>query len=42
VEADLASAQRAGLTGTPAFYVNGRLFDGTYDAGSLVGALRGD
>jgi len=41
VEADLASARQAGLTGTPAFYVSGTLFAGTYDAGSLVAALRG-
>lgn len=40
VEADQESARRAGLTGTPAFYVNGELFAGTYDAGSLVAALR--
>ena len=41
VAADLESARRAGLTGTPAFYVNGRFFEQTYDAGSLVAALRG-
>jgi Na+:H+ antiporter, NhaA family len=41
VERDLQSAARAGLTSTPAFYVNGRLHEGTYDAGSLVEALRG-
>jgi len=40
VERDLSFARRAGLRGTPAFYVNGRLFEGTYDAGSLVEALR--
>ena len=40
VDADLESARRAGLTGTPAFYVNGRRFTDTYDAGSLVAALR--
>jgi protein-disulfide isomerase len=40
VERDLSYARRAGLRGTPAFYVNGRLFEGTYDAGSLVEALR--
>jgi protein-disulfide isomerase len=40
VEADLESARRAGLTGTPAFYVNGRLHADAYDAGSLVAALR--
>ena len=39
VERDLRSARRAGLTGTPAFYANGRLVSGTYDAGSLVAAL---
>ena len=42
VDADLASARRAGLTGTPAFYVNARLFADSYDAGSLVAALRGN
>ncbi len=41
VERDLSYARRAGLTGTPAFYVNGRRFDGTYDARSLVDALKG-
>ena len=33
-------AERLGVTGTPAFFVNGRRFDGAYDAGSLVAALR--
>ena len=41
VERDLESAARAGLSSTPAFYVNGRPHEGTYDAGSLVEALRG-
>jgi protein-disulfide isomerase len=41
VERDLASARRARLSGTPTFYVNGQRFVGTYDAGSLVEALRG-
>lgn len=41
VEADLDSALRAGVTGTPAFFVNGRRHADTYDAGSLVAALRG-
>ncbi len=39
VERDLSYARRAGLGGTPAFYVNGELFEGAYDAGSLVEAL---
>jgi Na+:H+ antiporter, NhaA family len=41
VARDLESAARAGLRSTPAFYVNGRVHEGTYDAGSLVEALRG-
>jgi protein-disulfide isomerase len=41
VERDLSYARRAELTGTPAFFVNGRLFEGSYDARSLVDALRG-
>ena len=41
VERDLESAARAGLSSTPVFYVNGRRHEGTYDAGSLVAALRG-
>jgi Na+:H+ antiporter, NhaA family len=41
VERDLSSAARAGLASTPVFYVNGRLHEGSYDAGSLVEALRG-
>ena len=39
VERDLSYARRAALAGTPAFYVNGRLFEGTYDARSLIEAL---
>jgi len=41
VERDAASAQALGLTSTPAFFVNGELHTDTYDAGSLVEALRG-
>jgi len=41
VEADAESALRAGLSATPAFFVNGRLHSDVYDAGSLVTALRG-
>ncbi len=39
VERDELSARAAGLTGTPAFFVNGVLHDGAFDAGSLVEAL---
>jgi protein-disulfide isomerase len=41
VERDMASARALGLTSTPAFFVNGALHTGAYDAGSLVDALRG-
>jgi protein-disulfide isomerase len=39
VARDDASARAAGVTGTPAFFVNGVLHDGAFDAGSLVEAL---
>lgn len=39
VARDEQSAQRAGVTGTPAFFVNGALHEGAFDAGSLVEAL---
>ncbi|MDX6718925.1 MAG: Na+:H+ antiporter, NhaA family [Solirubrobacteraceae bacterium] len=39
VARDEQSAQRVGVTGTPAFFVNGVLHDGAFDAGSLVEAL---
>jgi protein-disulfide isomerase len=39
VARDEQSARRAGVTGTPAFFVNGVLHEGAFDAGSLVEAL---
>ena len=39
VQRDVRSAQASGVTGTPAFFVNGRLHEDVYDAGSLVAAL---
>lgn len=39
VAADLESGRAAGVTGTPAFFVNGQRHDGTYDAQSLIAAL---
>ena len=39
VDRDERSARAAGVEGTPAFFVNGSLFDGAFDAGSLVAAL---
>jgi protein-disulfide isomerase len=39
VAADVRSARAAGITGTPAFYANGRRHRGGYDAQSLIAAL---
>ena len=39
VARDERSARAAGITGTPAFFVNGVLHEGSFDAGSLVEAL---
>jgi Na+:H+ antiporter, NhaA family len=39
VARDERAARAAGVTGTPAFFVNGALHDGAFDAGSLVEAL---
>jgi len=39
VARDAASAHAAGIPGTPAFFVNGALHEGSFDAGSLVEAL---
>jgi protein-disulfide isomerase len=40
VERDERSARAAGVEGTPAFFVNGLLLEGAFDAGSLVAALQ--
>jgi NhaA family Na+:H+ antiporter len=40
VDRDERSARAAGVQGTPAFFVNGALLDGAFDAGSLVAALQ--
>jgi protein-disulfide isomerase len=39
VARDERSGRAAGITGTPAFFVNGVLHEGSFDAGSLVAAL---
>lgn len=39
VDRDEESARRAGITGTPAFFANGLLHEGAFDAGSLIEAL---
>jgi protein-disulfide isomerase len=42
VERDASGAAALGLTSTPAFFVNGVRHTGSYDAGALVAALRGE
>jgi protein-disulfide isomerase len=39
VARDLESGMASGVRGTPTFFVNGRLHQGNYDAGSLLAAL---
>ncbi|MEA2285253.1 MAG: Na+:H+ antiporter, NhaA family [Solirubrobacteraceae bacterium] len=39
VARDVESGRRSGVTGTPSFFANGRLVEGSFDAGSLVEAL---
>ncbi len=39
VARDASGARAAGVQGTPAFFVNGVLHEGAFDAGSLVAAL---
>lgn len=39
VQRDLDSGLRSGVAGTPGFFVNGRLHEGPFDAGSLTAAL---
>ncbi len=39
VQRDVDSGEASGVTGTPAFFVNGRLHEGSFDAGSLMAAL---
>ncbi|MGZ5311051.1 MAG: DsbA family protein [Solirubrobacterales bacterium] len=41
VERDVESGLACGVAGTPAFFVNGRLHDGSFDAQTLVAALTG-
>ena len=41
VEADVASARASGVMFTPGFFINGRRYDGPWDASSLSDALLG-
>jgi formate-nitrite transporter family protein len=42
VARDVASGRESGVTGTPAFFANGRLHGGAFDARSLLDALGPD
>ena len=39
VQRDVDSGEGSGVSGTPAFFVNGRLHEASFDAGSLMAAL---
>jgi protein-disulfide isomerase len=39
VQRDVDSGEASGVTGTPTFFVNGRLHAGAFDSGSLIAAL---
>jgi NhaA family Na+:H+ antiporter len=41
VEADMASARGSGVMFTPTFFINGRRYDGPWDASSLADAMLG-
>ena len=41
VQRDVDSGLAAGISGTPAFFVNGFLHEGSFDRGSLTAALEG-
>lgn len=41
VERDFQSGLSSGVTGTPGFFVGGRLHQGSFDAASLIAALEG-
>jgi len=41
VARDVRSGEESAVPGTPTFFVNGRRHDDVFDAGTLIGALRG-
>jgi protein-disulfide isomerase len=41
VQRDVDSGLASGVAATPTFFVNGRLHDASFDAGTLVSALEG-
>jgi Na+/H+ antiporter NhaA len=40
IEADVATADASGVTGTPTFFINGRRHEGAYDAATLSARVR--
>jgi protein-disulfide isomerase len=40
IRQDIAGAERSGVQGTPAFFIDGRHYDGPYDAETLTEALQ--
>jgi protein-disulfide isomerase len=41
VRADFMSGVRSGVNGTPTFFINGVMYEGGYDAASLIAAVAG-
>lgn len=39
VQTDLAGGEKSGVNGTPTFFINGTLYDGSYDSSSLIAAI---
>ena len=39
IDEDLQSGNNSGVKGTPTFFINGELYDGSWDLDSLLGAL---
>jgi protein-disulfide isomerase len=42
IKADLEGGIRSGVTGTPMFYINGNIYEGSYDYDSLAAAFQAD
>jgi len=42
VQRDVDSGERSGVPGTPAFFANGTRVEGSFDAASLIAALRAE
>ena len=40
IEEDMRSGMESGVQGTPTFYINGEMYNGSYDLGSLLSVLQ--